>query len=109
MKAAILRSAKEFRVEDADEPALVTSPAGPEFATPGPPKPEDLDGHAWPVMWTKEDGLAERCGRVFATVGGHNYFSFNDPHFRIILLRAMAWVMHEPFDPFKPLVELHLK
>lgn len=94
---------------------LVTSPAGPEFATPGPPKPADLDGRAWPVMWTKEEGLAEglaerlaeRRARVFATVCGHNYFSFNDPHFRIILLRAMAWVMHESFDPFKPLVQLH--
>ena len=100
---------------------LVTSPAGPEFATPAPPQPEDLDGQAWPVMWTKEEGLpegfaerpaersAERLARVFATVGGHNYFTFNDPHFRIILLRAMAWVMHESFDPFKPLVELHIE
>lgn len=82
--------------------ALVTSPAGPEFATPQPPRPEDLDGQAWPVMWTKERGQA----RVFATVLGHNYFSFNDPHFRIILLRAMAWAMHEAFDPFRPLVEM---
>ncbi len=85
--------------------ALATSPAGPEFATPSPPEPEDLDGQAWPVMWTKEQGRA----RVFATVAGHNYFTFNDPHFRIILLRAMAWAMHESFDPFKPLVELHTK
>ncbi len=84
---------------------LVTSPAGPEFATSGPPTPEELDGKAWPVMWTKEEGP----GRVFATVVGHNYFSFNDPHFRIILLRAMAWTMNESFDPFKPLVELHIE
>ncbi|MEE8397806.1 MAG: ThuA domain-containing protein [Desulfobacterales bacterium] len=83
---------------------LVTSPAGPEFATSGPPKPEDLDGKAWPVMWTMERGP----GRVFATVLGHNYFSFNDPFFRIILLRAMAWAMKESFDPFKPLVEMHI-
>lgn len=84
---------------------LVTSPAGPEFATPAPPKPEDLDGQAWPVMWTMEKGP----GRVFATVLGHNYFSFNDPFFRIILLRAMAWAMKESFDPFRPLVEMHTK
>ena len=25
------------------------------------------------------------------------------------LLRAMAWTMHESFDPFKPLVTLHLE
>lgn len=84
---------------------LVTSPAGPEFGTSGPPKPEELDGQAWPVMWTREKGRS----RTFATVAGHNYFAFNDPYFRIILLRAMAWAMDESFDPFKPLVELHLE
>jgi len=46
---------------------------------------------------------------VFVTGAGHNYFTFNDPYFRIILLRAMAWTMKESFDPFKPLVTLHLK
>jgi hypothetical protein len=87
---------------------LVTSPAGPAIAnkaTSGPPKFEDLDGKEWPVMWTKEVGP----GRVFATAVGHNYFTFNDPYFRIILLRAMAWTMNESFDPFKPLVTLHLE
>lgn len=29
--------------------------------------------------------------------------------FRIILLRAMAWTINESFDPFKPLVTLHLE
>ena len=82
---------------------LVTSPAGPAIANKrvsGSPKIEDLDGKKWPVMWTKEVGP----GRVFVTVPGHNYFTFNDPYFRIILLRAMAWTMNESFDPFKPLV-----
>ena len=87
---------------------LVTAPAGPAIAnkaTTGPPKLEDLDGKKWPVFWTKEVGR----GRVFATAVGHNYFTFNDPYFRIILLRAMAWTMNESFDPFKPLVTLHLE
>jgi type 1 glutamine amidotransferase len=87
---------------------LVTSPAGPAIANKplsNPPKIEDLDGKAWPVMWTKEVGR----GKVFVTVTGHNYFTFNDPYFRIILLRAMAWAMNESFDPFKPLVTLHLE
>ena len=87
---------------------LVTSPAGPAIANKpvsGPPKIEDLDGKKWPVMWTKEVGR----GRVFVTVPGHNFFTFNDPYFRIILLRAMAWTMYESFDPFKPLVTLHLQ
>jgi hypothetical protein len=56
-------------------------------------------------MWTAEVGR----GRVFVSGVGHNYFTFNDPYFRIILLRAMAWTMRESFDPFKPLVTLHLE
>ncbi len=84
---------------------LVTSQAGPVFGSTGPPKPEELDGKAWPAVWTKVQGR----GKVFATVLGHNYFTFNDPYFRIIILRAMAWTMNEPFDPFKPLVTLHLE
>jgi type 1 glutamine amidotransferase len=87
---------------------LVTSPAGPTVANKplqGPPRIEDLDGKKWPVMWTKEVGR----GRVFVSGAGHNYFTFNDLYFRIILLRAMAWTMHESFDPFKPLVTLHIE
>ncbi len=53
--------------------------------------------------------IAASWGRVFVSTVGHNYFTFNDPYFRIILLRAMAWTMHESFDPFKPLVTAHLE
>jgi len=87
---------------------LVASPAGPAIANKplaGPPRIEDLDGQRWPVMWTKEVGK----GRVFCSVAGHNYFTFNDLYFRIILLRAMAWAMHESFEPFKPLVMQQLQ
>jgi hypothetical protein len=104
--------AEEFYWHLRGEPAgitpLVTSPAGPFIANKpldGPPRIEDLDGNQWPVMWTKEAGR----GRVFVSGAGHNYFTFNDPYFRIILLRAMAWTMRESFDPFKPLVMLHLE
>ena len=88
-----------------DVMTLMTAPGGPTNGSSGPPKPEELDGKAWPVVWTKETGR----GRVFATILGHNYFTFNDPYFRIILLRGMAWTMNESFDPFKPLVTLHLE
>ena len=84
---------------------MMTAPGGPESASTGPPQANELDGKAWPVIWTKEKDR----GRVFGTVLGHNYFAFNDPYFRIIMLRAMAWTMREPFDPFKPLVTLHLE
>jgi type 1 glutamine amidotransferase len=69
------------------------------------PKPNELDGKEWPVIWTREIGR----GKVFATTIGHNFFTFDDPYFRIILLRAMAWTMNESFDPFKPLVTLKVK
>ncbi len=84
---------------------MMTSQAGTQNGSSGPPKPEELDGKEWPIMWTKEVGR----GKVFATILGHNYFTFNDPYFRIILLRSMAWTMNESFDPFKPLVTLHLE
>ncbi|MHC4405580.1 MAG: ThuA domain-containing protein, partial [Planctomycetota bacterium] len=98
----------ELRGDPASINPLVTSPAGPAIANKplsGPPEIEDLDGQQWPVMWTTEVGR----GRVFVSGAGHNYFTFNDPYFRIILLRAMAWTMNESFDPFKPLVTLHLQ
>ena len=98
----------QLRGDPAGITPLVTSPAGEAIANKpldGPPKIEDLDGKQWPVMWTKEVGR----GRVFVSGAGHNYFTFNDPYFRIILLRAMAWTMNESFDPLKPLVTLHLQ
>ena len=79
---------------------LVTSPAGPGGGSTGPPKAEKLDSNKWPVFWTMEKGK----GKVFVSNPGHNYFLFNDPYYRIILFRAMAWTMNESFDPFKPLV-----
>ena len=83
-----------------DVTTLLTAPGGPTFASTAAPKPEVLDGKAWPVAWTKEIGRA----RVFATVLGHNYFTFNDPYFRIIALRAFAWTMNESFEPFEAVV-----
>jgi hypothetical protein len=91
--------------DPADVTTLMTTPAGPTIANKVPrvpPKLEDLDGKKWPVMWTAEVGK----GKVFATTTGHNFFTFNDPYFRIIMLRAMAWTLNESFDPFKPLVTL---
>ena len=83
---------------------LVTSPAGKGGHSDGPPKKRDLDGKAWPAIWTMEEGKA----RTFTCVPGHNYFTFNDPYFRIMLFRAIAWTTHEDFDSFKYLVLKHL-
>jgi len=79
---------------------LATSQSATMKASKGSPKAEQLDGIQWPLFWTKEVGP----GRVFGSIPGHNLFTFNDPYYRIILLRAMAWAMGETFNPFKPLV-----
>ena len=84
---------------------LATSQGGPTNAAEKPPRPDQLDGKSWPVFWTKEIGK----GRVFGSFPGHNLFTFSDPYFRIILLRAMAWTMNEPFDPFRPVVTKDIK
>ncbi|MEM6504092.1 MAG: sulfatase-like hydrolase/transferase [Planctomycetota bacterium] len=76
-------------------------------ARSGPPRnsrePVDiskLSKEKYPVFWAYEKSK----GRVFGTTTGHHTFTFFEPEFRIILFRAVAWVMHEKPDPFMPLV-----
>ena len=81
---------------------LGTAQAGPPGGTSRPHRPDELDGRAWPVFWVKEN--VGGAGKVFVSVMGHNYFTYQNPYFRIILLRALAWVVNEDWDPFKRLV-----
>jgi len=60
------------------------------------------DGQATPQLWTYEPS----GGRVFVSIPGHYSWTFDDPIFRIVLLRAMAWVTREPIDRFNELVPL---
>ncbi len=60
------------------------------------------DGMATPQMWTKESGL----GRVFVSIPGHYNWTFDDPLFRILLLRGIAWTAKEPVDRFNDLVPI---
>jgi putative heme-binding domain-containing protein len=46
-----------------------------------------LDGKEWPMMWTYQKGK----GRVFATCLGHYYWTLDDPWFRALVLRGLAW------------------
>jgi type 1 glutamine amidotransferase len=46
-----------------------------------------VDGEARPLIWTYQKGK----GRVFASVPGHYTRTLNDPLFRVILLRGIAW------------------
>ena len=46
---------------------------------------------AEPIFWTREVGK----GRVFVCILGHFMWTFDDPLFRLLLLRGMAWAAGE--------------
>jgi type 1 glutamine amidotransferase len=53
-----------------------------------------------PMFWTCTTGK----GRVYSTILGHYTWTFDDPYFRILLLRGMAWAAGESPYRFDPLV-----
>jgi type 1 glutamine amidotransferase len=57
------------------------------------------EGKSQPLIWVREQGK----GRVFVSIPGHYTWTFDDPVFRLLLLRGMAWVAHEPIDRFTDL------
>lgn len=52
------------------------------------------EGADQPLLWTTEEG----DGRVFVSILGHYNWTFDDPLFRILLLRGIAWTGHQPVD-----------
>ena len=60
------------------------------------------DGEATPQLWAYE----KERGRVFVSIPGHYSWTFDDPIFRTILLRGIAWTAREPVDRFNELVPL---
>ena len=52
------------------------------------------EGAARPLLWTCEKG----AGRVFVNILGHYTWTFDDPLYRILLLRGMAWASRQPTD-----------
>ncbi len=47
----------------------------------------EVDGGCWPIMWT----FQKDKGRVFASIFGHYTWTWKDPFYRLIVLRAIAW------------------
>jgi type 1 glutamine amidotransferase len=74
----------------------------------GDPKQIDLlgtsheDGQPQPQFWTVERGR----GRLFVSIPGHYSWTFDDPLFRTLLLRGIAWAGHRDVDRFNELVTL---
>jgi len=50
-----------------------------------------VDGESRPLIWTRQQGK----GRIFASIPGHYTWTLNDPIFRQVLLRGIAWVAGE--------------
>jgi putative heme-binding domain-containing protein len=57
------------------------------------------DGQSQPLFWTLEPAK----GRVFVSIPGHYAWTFDDPLFRVMLLRGIAWAAREPVDRFNSL------
>jgi type 1 glutamine amidotransferase len=58
-----------------------------------------------PLLWNRRTGK----GRVHVNILGHYNWTFNDPLFRVLLLRAIAWTAAEPVDRFNNLVTVGVK
>ncbi len=52
------------------------------------------EGQPRPLLWTYERGK----GRVFVSILGHYTWTFDDPLFRVLVLRGLAWTAGEPAD-----------
>lgn len=60
----------------------------------------DEENQPQPLFWSLEQGK----GRVFVSIPGHYSWTFDDPLFRVLLLRGIAWSAGEPVDRFNSLV-----
>jgi len=60
------------------------------------------DGAYHPQLWTAEPAN----GRVLVSIPGHYSWTFDDPVFRTVVLRGIAWIAREPIDRFNELVPL---
>lgn len=60
----------------------------------------EVDGAARPLVWTFQNGK----GRVFASLLGHYTWTLDDPLFRLLALRGLAWALDEPAARFERLL-----
>ena len=60
------------------------------------------EGEATPQIWAYE----KNAGRVFVSIPGHYSWTFDDPIFRTLLLRGIAWTAKEQVDRFNEIVPL---
>jgi putative heme-binding domain-containing protein len=63
------------------------------------------DNAPQPQVWVREQGK----GRVFVSILGHYTWTFDDPLFRLLILRGLAWTAHQPVDRFNELLTIGAK
>jgi putative heme-binding domain-containing protein len=59
----------------------------------------DEQGQARPLFWVHKQSK----GRVFCSIPGHYNWTFDDPLFRILILRGICWSAGEPVDRLREL------
>ena len=96
-KHPITRGFDKLRLVDESYWNLVGDPASVEVLGTGVE-----DGRARPLFWTRQAGK----GRVFVSIPGHFTWTFDDPLFRLLMLRGIAWTAGEPVDRFNELITL---
>jgi type 1 glutamine amidotransferase len=58
------------------------------------------EGKPQPLFWVREEGT----GRVFVSIPGHYAWTFDDPLFRLLVLRGIAWAAGASVDRFNDLI-----
>ena len=70
----------------------------------------DEEDKSWPMLWTFEPNKNEGGkGRVVCCVMGHYMWTFDDPLFRLLLLRSAAWAAGEPAGRFQELATYNVR
>jgi putative heme-binding domain-containing protein len=60
------------------------------------------EGAPQPQVWIRTQGK----GRVFVCIPGHFTWTFDDPLYRILVLRGMTWAAGQPVDRFNELATI---
>lgn len=60
------------------------------------------EGAPRPLLWVRE----QNKGRVFVSIPGHYNWTFDDPYFRLLLLRGIAWTARQPVDRLSDLATI---
>jgi type 1 glutamine amidotransferase len=63
---------------------------------------KESDAIPQPQIWTKDVGK----GRIVANILGHYSWTYDDPMFRILFLRSLAWVTDDDLTRFNDLILL---